>query len=137
MVETHTQIDNAPHVPKYEFKWVCAPHYTNDLSVYVFRPYGEHPQAERLNVILPSSEYEQVRRAIVVVNSHSTLTKLRRNKFHTRVLEHNVFSLSYTLHLFQAACSEATAELVGFTAQACEEINYMVRIMASEDKGHT
>ncbi|KAI9372302.1 hypothetical protein BJX61DRAFT_507990 [Aspergillus egyptiacus] len=88
---------------------------------------------------MPSSEYEQVRRAIVVVNSHNTLAKLRRNKFPTRVLEHNVFSLSYTLHLFHAACSEATAELVGFTTQACEEINYMVyegRLRPSVSKMH-
>ncbi|KAJ5690027.1 hypothetical protein N7462_004419 [Penicillium macrosclerotiorum] len=123
----HAPINIVPHVPlKFEFKWIRAPHYATDLSVYVFRPYGKHPQAETLDVILTSSQYEQVRRAIVVVNSHNTLAKLRSGKFFTHVLEHNMFSLSYILHLFEAVCSEVIAGFVTFTTRACKEINYLV-----------
>lgn len=113
---------------KFEFKWIHAPHYATDLSVYVFRPYGKHPQVESLDVILISSQYEQMRRAIVVVNSHTTLAKLQNSQFSNQVLENNVFSLSYTLHLFEAVCLEVTAGLVAFMKRACEEINYMVGI---------
>ncbi|KAJ5785027.1 uncharacterized protein N7503_010239 [Penicillium pulvis] len=122
-----TTIGITPLVPmKFEFKWIHAPHYATDLSVYVFQPYGKHPQVDSLDVILTSNQYEQIRRSFVVVNSHHTLTKLRSGKFPTQALEHNVFTLSYTLRLFKAVCSEVAAELVAFTAQACEEINYMV-----------
>ncbi|KAJ5731681.1 uncharacterized protein N7483_006189 [Penicillium malachiteum] len=125
--EDHTPFNIAPDMPlKFEFKWIPAPHYATDLSVYVFRPYGKHPQVETLDVILTSSQFEQLRRAIVVVNSHNTLTKLRSGKFSTQVLEHNTFSLSYILHLFAAVCSEVSTELVAFTTRATEEINYMV-----------
>lgn len=130
MIECHTSSEIAPHVPlKFEFKWIHAPHYATDLSVYVFRPYGRHPQVESLDVILTSRQYEQMRRAIVVVNSHQVLTKLRRGKFTTQVLEHNTFSLSYTLHIFEAVCSEVTAGLAAFITRACEELNYMVGTM--------
>ncbi|KAJ5720085.1 hypothetical protein N7493_006963 [Penicillium malachiteum] len=122
-----THIDIALHAPlKFEFKWVPPPHYATDLSVYVFRPYGKHPQAKSLDIIVPSGKLEQLRRAIVVVNSHNTLRELRSSGLQTQILDHNSFSLSFALHIFEAVCAKVTAEIIFFTSRACEEINDMV-----------
>ncbi|KAJ5223908.1 hypothetical protein N7468_008450 [Penicillium chermesinum] len=125
--EVDTPMDAIPSKPlKFEFRWIQAPHYANDLSVYVFRPYGNHPQIERLDFIFPSDAYEQNRRAITIVNSFDTLTRLRSGNFYARPLDHTHCPLSYTLSLFEAASSEVLAQLTASTAQAWEEINYMV-----------
>ncbi|CAI7602909.1 unnamed protein product [Penicillium viridicatum] len=110
---------------KFAFKWINAPYYATDLSVYVFRPYGRHPQVKTLDVILTSIQYEQIRRAIVVVNSHNTLTELRRDVL-PQVLQHDVPGLPYTMRLCQLACAKTTDELVTFLTKACDDINYMV-----------
>ncbi|KAJ5622636.1 hypothetical protein N7528_005868 [Penicillium herquei] len=125
--QDHTSMDIAPDAPlKFEFKWIAPPHYATDLSVYVFRPYGNHPQAESLDIILPSGKFEELRRAIVIVNSHNILDRLRSSGFPAQVLDHNIFSLSFTLHIFEAVCSRVNAEIIFFTIRACEEMNDMV-----------
>ncbi|KAJ6155269.1 hypothetical protein N7470_005835 [Penicillium chermesinum] len=91
-----------------------------------FPAYGNHPQIERLDFIFPSDAYEQNRRAITIVNSFDTLTRLRSGNFYARPLDHTHCPLSYTLSLFEAASSEVLAQLTASTAQAWEEINYMV-----------
>ncbi|KUM63404.1 hypothetical protein ACN42_g3709 [Penicillium freii] len=120
------QIEGSVQVPlKFAFKWINAPYYATDLSVYVFRPYGRHPQVKTLDVILTSIQYEQIRRAIVVVNSHNTLTELRRDVL-PQVLQHDVSGLPYAMRLSQLACAKTTDELVTFLTKACDDINYMV-----------
>lgn len=120
---------------KLAFKWISAPYYATDLSVYVFRPYGRHPQVKTLDVILTSIQYEQMRRALVIVNSHNTLAELRRDLFPTRVLQHNVSGLPYTMRLFRIVCAKVTDELVAFMTKACEDINYMVSATICDNKG--
>lgn len=121
-----SQIEGSVQVPlKYTFKWINAPYYATDLSVYVFRPYGRHPQVKTLDVVLTSIQYEQMRRAVVVVNSHSTLTELRRDVL-PQVLQHDVSGLPYIMRLSQVACAKTTDELVTFLTKACDDINYMV-----------
>ncbi|KAJ5205799.1 hypothetical protein N7472_002247, partial [Penicillium cf. griseofulvum] len=109
---------------KFPFKWINAPYYTTDLTVYVFRPYGKHPQVKTLDVILTSTEYEQIRRAIVVANSHNTLVKLRRN-FLPQLFQHDVPGLLYIMRLFRVVSAKITEELVTFLTKACDDINYM------------
>jgi len=135
MIETEAPIESRPQAQlKFVFKWIDAPHYATDLSVYVFRPYGKHPQVKGLDLILTSTQYEQTRRTIVIVDSHNTLGELRRDDFPKRVLEDNSSGLSYTMRLFRVVCAKITAELVAFTTEACEEINFMVGVTLCENK---
>lgn len=116
---------------KFTFKWIDAPYYATDLSVYVLRPYGRHPQVKTLDVVLTSMQYDQIRRAIVVVNSHNTLAELRN--LLPEVFQHEVSGLPYILRLFRAFCAKTTDETVTFLTKACDDINYMVSI-ATHDK---
>ncbi|KAJ5972438.1 uncharacterized protein N7479_002356, partial [Penicillium vulpinum] len=120
------QVEGYVQVPlKFAFKWINAPYYATDLSVYVFRPYGKHPQVNSLDVILTSMEYEQIRRAIVVVNSHNILAEFRRDFLATQVFQHDVCGLLYIMQLFRFVCTKITGELVTFLTKACDDINYM------------
>ncbi|CRL29162.1 Mg2+ transporter protein, CorA-like [Penicillium camemberti] len=119
------QIESSVQVPlKFAFEWIDAPYYTTDLSVYVLRPYGRYPQAKTLDVILTSMQYDQIRRAIVVVNSHNTLAEL--HNLLPEVFQHEVSGLPYILRLFRALCVKTTAETVTFLTKTCDDINYMV-----------
>ncbi|CAG8904442.1 unnamed protein product [Penicillium egyptiacum] len=121
----NAQPEDYVQVPlKFVFEWINAPYYGTDLSVYVFRPYGKHPQVKTLDVILTSMQYEHIRRAIVVVNSHDTLTELR--DLLPQVLQHDVSGLPYIMRLFRDVCAKTTDELVTFLTKACDDINYIV-----------
>lgn len=135
MAETEAPTQSHSQAPlRFTFKWIDCPHYTTDLSVYVFRPYGNRPQVKSLDVILTSTQYEQMRRAIVIVDSQRMLTRLRGDGFPTRVPEHDVSGLSYTLNLFRVICEKIIVELTTFTTRACEEINFMVSAVLFENK---
>ncbi|KAJ5375141.1 hypothetical protein N7517_007147, partial [Penicillium concentricum] len=119
------EIEGYLQVPlKFAFRWIDAPYYTTDLSVYVFRPYGKPPQVKTLDIILTSMEYEQIQRAIVVVNSHNTLAELRRD-FLPQVFQQDVAGLPYVMRLVRVVCAKITDELVNFLTKACDDINYM------------
>ena len=70
----------------------------------------------------------------MIVDSHNTLAELRHNDFPKRVLEDNSSGLSYTMRLSRVVCAKITAELVAFTTEACEEINFMVGVTLCENK---
>ncbi|CAI7664320.1 unnamed protein product [Penicillium glandicola] len=120
------QIEGFGQPLKFTFQWINAPSYTTDLSVYVFRPYGEHPRVETLDLILTSLQYDQIRRVMVVVNSHNTLADLRRDFLPSQVFHHHASGLPYTMRLFRVMCSKVTDELVAFLKKSCDDINYMV-----------
>lgn len=127
------QIEGSAQVPlTFAFKWIDAPYYATDLSVYVLRPYGRYPQVKTLEVILTSTQYDQTRRAIVVVNSHNTLAEL--HNLLPEVFQHEVSGLPYILRLFRALCVKTTAETVTFLTKTCDDINYMVRITTCDNK---
>ncbi|KAJ5202850.1 hypothetical protein N7449_004929, partial [Penicillium cf. viridicatum] len=120
-----SQIEGSVQVPlKFAFEWINAPYYATDLSVYVLRPYGRYPQVKTLDVILTSMKYDQIRRAIVVVNSHNTLAELRN--LLPQVFQHEVSGLPYIMRLFRALCTKTTDETVTFLTKTCDDINYMV-----------
>ncbi|KAJ5504455.1 hypothetical protein N7463_007329 [Penicillium fimorum] len=132
MIGNKAEIEGYLQVPlRFAFKWIDAPYYTTDLSVYVFQPYGKPPQVKTLDVILTSMEYEQLRRAIIVVNSHNTLADLRRD-FLPQVFQQDVAGLSYIMQLFRIVCAKITDELVTFLTKACDDINYMVSAAISD-----
>lgn len=108
------------------FKWIDAPDYATDLSVYVFRPYGKAPPEKILNVTLASTKIEETRRVIVSVNSQDTLARLRSESFATKVLRHDVPGLPYTLQVFQVICVEITETFIAFMTNSCTDLNYMV-----------
>lgn len=110
---------------KFAFKWINAPYYDTDLSVYVFRPYGKRPQVQTLDLILTSMQYKDIGQAIVVVNSHNTVTELRYSLPHF-FPQYEVSSLRYIMRLFQAVGAKTTDELVTFLTKACGENNHMV-----------
>lgn len=117
---------------KFAFKWIDAPYYATDLSVYVLQPYGRYPQVKTLEVILTSTQYDQIRRAIVVVNSHNTLAEVRN--LLPEVFQHEVPGLPYILRLFRAFCAKTTDETVTFLTKTCDDINYMASISTRNNK---
>lgn len=130
------QIEGSAQVPlKFAFKWIDAPYYATDLSVYVFRPYGRYPQVKTLEVILTSTQYDQTRRAIVVVNSHNTLAELRN--LLPQVFQHEVSGLPYILRLFRAFCAKTTDETATFLTKTWDDINYMVSITTRDNQSCT
>ncbi|OQE96571.1 hypothetical protein PENNAL_c0001G04784 [Penicillium nalgiovense] len=70
-------------------------------------------------------QYEQIRRAIVVVNNHNTLAELG-HFLPAQVFQHDVSGLPYIMQVFQAVCTKVTDELVTFLTKTCDDINYMV-----------
>ncbi|CAG8015995.1 unnamed protein product [Penicillium nalgiovense] len=105
------QLEGHVQLPlKFSFKWINAPYYATDLSVYVFRLYGKYPQ---------------IRPAIVVVNNHNTLAELG-HFLPAQVFQHDVSGLPYIMQVFQVVCTKVTDELVTFLTKTCDDINYMV-----------
>jgi hypothetical protein len=111
---------------KFEFSWIVAPHYANDLSIYVFRPYGRLPQAESLNLFLAPSHDDQIRKIAVTVDSQRTLSELRNADLGTDLSSVDASDPWVALGFLQTICKKVRDKLVTFTVVASDEISFLV-----------
>jgi hypothetical protein len=77
-------------------------------------------------------QYDQIRRAIVVINSDSILAELRN--LLPQVFQHEVSGLPYIMRLCRALGTKTTDETVTFLTKTCDDINYMVSITTRDNK---
>lgn len=114
---------------KFEFSWIAVPHFATDLSIYVFRPYGRHPQVKSLNLFLVPSDNGQIRKIVVTVDSQRTLSELRNVHLGTDLLSVDATDLCAALPFLRIVCKKVRDELINFTAGACDEINFLVSVI--------
>src|SRR6266480_1857927 len=120
---------------KFEFSWIAAAHYATDLSIFVFRPYGKLPQVESLNLFLPPSHDDQIRKIAVTVDSQKALSELRNIYVGTNLFSVDTSNPCAVLGFLRIICKKVRDELVNFIAGACDEINFLVRMILPHSSG--